>query len=867
MNDVRRWSGAERPRRRRSSSGCARASRRSRASWSRCRRAPTRAVAAAQERAYWLERWHVDLNALMRSPGAREFRALLRAVRGRGARSDASSSGACRTMTHRLGRRPRQGRRALPGGAARRARPRGARRGAGDRLGLDATARSRSPAPPASRVVEIEPGEFAPRPHPQPRRASVTSGELICFLTQDATPCPGWLDAYREAFALDAARRRRLRPAPAAPGHEPDDRARADRVLRHASRPTAAAPSSAPATPTFLSNVNACYARACWEEIALPRRRLRRGPGVRRATCSPPAGPRSTTPAPPSCTRTTTARSSSCAATSTSTAGCARRPATSSRCACAARSRLVGADLRWMARARASAPAERAALDRALARPPRRPADRRAGSARAPRSLPGPLSRAALARGPRRRAPSRAATAAPSTAAAARQAASRRGAGARRTTPRRRSCARTAPCRCSTRCPGMSERERLRIAMLLPPFRRGSGGHNTLLQILIAARAARPRLQRLGPRRACGCTSPSGPACCAGTCASSSRRSRRRSTRASTPGRAPTSRSRPAGRRCYPALLLDQLPRPRLRRQRPRARLLRRPRSSARSPSDTYRQGLHCIAASPWLRDLLVDRYGASADAFQLGVEHDAYQPRPIARRDDTVDLLRAPRDAAPRRADRPRGAARAPRAPAADADRPVRRPDTRSRRRSPTSTSACCTPDAAVVAVLAGDGRPVPVDDELLADAEGDARLRAAVRRARRRQRRVDLRRPTGRSSWRSSTRPRSPTRSSACSTTAPLRERRSREGIEFVASHTWEHATDEVEAGLRHALRLREEAWVFALAAPAPSGDGQRLASRPKATDAVAIAERLLVQRPAPRRRRRGSPRRRAAFRGSGS
>jgi hypothetical protein len=39
------------------------------------------AVAAAQERAYWLERWHIDLNALMRKPGAREFRAILRAVR------------------------------------------------------------------------------------------------------------------------------------------------------------------------------------------------------------------------------------------------------------------------------------------------------------------------------------------------------------------------------------------------------------------------------------------------------------------------------------------------------------------------------------------------------------------------------------------------------------------------------------------------------------------------------------------------------------------------------------------------------------------------------------------------------------------
>jgi hypothetical protein len=34
----------------------------------------------------------------------------------------------------------------------------------------------------------------------------------------------------------------------------------------------------------------------------------------------------------------------------------------------------------------------------------------------------------------------------------------------------------------------------------------------------------------------------------------------------------------------------------------------------------------------------------------------------------------------------------------------------------------------------------------------------------------------------------------------------RRSRAGIEFVASHTWEHATDQVEAGLRHALRRQE-------------------------------------------------------------
>jgi hypothetical protein len=40
------------------------------------------AVAKWQERAYWLERWHLDLNALMRRPGASEMRTVVKAVRG-----------------------------------------------------------------------------------------------------------------------------------------------------------------------------------------------------------------------------------------------------------------------------------------------------------------------------------------------------------------------------------------------------------------------------------------------------------------------------------------------------------------------------------------------------------------------------------------------------------------------------------------------------------------------------------------------------------------------------------------------------------------------------------------------------------------
>ena len=38
-------------------------------------------AAAAQQRAYWLDRWHLDLNALMTRPGAAEFRVALRGLR------------------------------------------------------------------------------------------------------------------------------------------------------------------------------------------------------------------------------------------------------------------------------------------------------------------------------------------------------------------------------------------------------------------------------------------------------------------------------------------------------------------------------------------------------------------------------------------------------------------------------------------------------------------------------------------------------------------------------------------------------------------------------------------------------------------
>ena len=44
-------------------------------------RRAARTVAAAQRRAYWLDRWHLDLNAVMERPAAERARAGARAVR------------------------------------------------------------------------------------------------------------------------------------------------------------------------------------------------------------------------------------------------------------------------------------------------------------------------------------------------------------------------------------------------------------------------------------------------------------------------------------------------------------------------------------------------------------------------------------------------------------------------------------------------------------------------------------------------------------------------------------------------------------------------------------------------------------------
>ena len=74
------------------------------------------------------------------------------------------------------------------------------------------------------------------------------------------------------------------------------------------------------------------------------------------------------------------------------------------------------------------------------------------------------------------------------------------------------------------------------------------------------------------------------------------------------------------------------------------------PESAERRWADqTYRLGLHCITAGRWLRDLVAQNYGATASWFALGVDGSVYRPREVQRADDLV--LVYSRTTTPRRA------------------------------------------------------------------------------------------------------------------------------------------------------------------------------------------------------------------------
>jgi GT2 family glycosyltransferase/glycosyltransferase involved in cell wall biosynthesis len=489
-------------------------------------------------------------------------------------------------------------------------------------------------------LLEIDPAEFG---HGRTRNlgAERTSGELICFLTQDATPVPGWLAAYREAFALDA------RVGAAYGPHLP----RADTspmIARELTEffatfsPDGGPVVQRPGGPSFLSNVNACYARACWAELRFRDLSYSEdqafGVDMLAAGWSKVYHPGAAvlhahdySPLEFMQRYFDEYRGLRSSLGHVEQIG----PRTLIRDVRA----LVGGDVRWMA-ARDYSARERA---RWTARSLTHHGGRKVFSAlgsrsdRLPRALRARLSFEGSDYAPQ-----------PMQTSASEGAASEDGGGAPvlATSPQApripaheyEPIARIladGPAPLAQPIPGMAERTPLHLAFVIPPFTEGSGGHNIIFQLI-------HRLERAGHTCSVWVDDPFGqrshewPAV----------------VRASinehfASVRAPVHKDfghwygadvlvATGWQTVYPALALPNV--------RARAYLVNdhEPEfypTSVESvwAAETYRLGLYGICGSPWLRELYVERYGGTAEMFDYGVDHAVYHPRAVQRRRDTV--------------------------------------------------------------------------------------------------------------------------------------------------------------------------------------------------------------------------------------
>ncbi|SEH11722.1 glycosyltransferase [Thermoleophilum album] len=122
-----------------------------------------------------------------------------------------------------------------------------------------------------ARVVSIDPREFG---HGRTRNLAMelTDADLVCFLTQDAVPLPGWLASWRPAFARHPRVGAAFGPQLPWPDTPVPVARELDEFFPRFAHPTA------PDEPAvlgslddpFLSNVNACYRRDCWRELRFP---------------------------------------------------------------------------------------------------------------------------------------------------------------------------------------------------------------------------------------------------------------------------------------------------------------------------------------------------------------------------------------------------------------------------------------------------------------------------------------------------------------------------------------------------------------------------------------------------------------------
>lgn len=484
-------------------------------------------------------------------------------------------------------------------------------------------------------VVEVAPEDFG---HGRTRNlaAERTTGELICFLTQDATPCPGWLDSYRSAFAADPLLGAAFGPHLARRDTSPMIARELEEHFAGFERTGDGGPTTlGPDAPTFLSNANACYRLACWDGIRFDdlayaedqafahnlratRWHLAYVPGARvlhahdyswrdfmRRYFDEYRGLHQTLghvePIAP---------------------GVAARWVAE---------QVVG-DQRWMAARGRSAPERR----RWLARSAAHHGGRRVFSALGGRAdrLPSALRRR-ISLEERGGGAEELATSEPEGPASG-------GPVLRPVPPSPRSrgydaildVVRDGPAPLLEPVEGMADGASLHVAVLIPPFVRGSGGHSTLFRLVC-------ELERFGHTCSIWLDDPLGL-----------QYERAGHLRGAIrewfhPVEGPAFKGfdewygadvvlATGWQTVYTALRLDQT--------RARAYLVQDhepeffPTSAERVWAErSYSYDLYCICASDWLLDIVRARYGRQGTSFRLGVDHEVYSPQPVARRPDTV--------------------------------------------------------------------------------------------------------------------------------------------------------------------------------------------------------------------------------------
>lgn len=641
------------------------------------------------------------------------------------------------------------------------------------------------------RLLEIERSAFG---HGRTRNlgAEQTSGELICFLTQDATPLPGWLEAYRSAFAADPTLGAAYGPHLPRPDTSPMLARELERFF--------AGPGPG---GRWLSNVNACYRRACWAQTRFADVPYSEDQAFAHATTWPiryvPAARvlHAHDYGPIAFARRHFDEYRGLASTTGHVEPLRLR---------GLRDEVLG-DLRWL-RAHDDPPA------RELAAWAARSAVHRTGrrvfaalGSRAQR-LPAPVERALslegtaarrLARRPPEPAPEVArgrpvAAAGPSPYDAVLQ------------------VAREGPVALLDPVPGMADRDRLHLALVIPAFRRGSGGHATIYNLLT-------RLEERGHTVSTWLHDPEGQQVSEWPAVA-----RAKVREFFRPPSGPLFKGfadwhgadvviATGWETVHPVLRLDHC--------RARAYLVQdhEPEFFATSAQrlwaqETYEHDLVAVAASRWLADLVARAAGRPARHFDLAVDHAVYRPRPVPRRSDTVVFYA--RAATSRRAvplgilalaelDRRRPGLRfvlfgdelPTSAPFAYEHLGIASPDALSSLYAEAAVgfSLSLTNASLIPLEMLACGLPVVEVEGRALDAVGDDRppveLAPAdpVALADALERLLD---------------------------DPGLRAARAAEGIAFVAPRTWERAADQLEAALRDALRARERE-------PAAPGPGE--------------------------------------------